>query len=198
MRLSVGKAALLAVAAALGGIGFAKHENRIHEQDKLAKIASEIAGRKVGVRCPGFFGGLVDTHGEAGRVQFDAGGRPENHTDLSPETCAQLRKLTHVDFSCLDRGTCGYAQFQAGWAAHTLAHEAFHLRGFGDEGVTECYALQNTSFVAQRLGLPRQRAEELQRWLFAKGYPNEPPDYHAAGCYAGGPLDLSPQTPAWP
>ena len=131
-------------------------------------------------------------------MQFDANDRPESHTDLSPETCAQLRKLAQVDFSCLDRRTCGYAQFQAGWAAHTLAHEAFHLRGFSDEGVTECYALQNTSFVAQRLGLPKQRADELERWLFAKGYPNEPPDYHAAGCYAGGPLDLSPQTPAWP
>ena len=36
------------------------------------------------------------------------------------------------------------------------------------------------------------------RWLFEQGYPNEPTDYHAAGCYAGGPLDLSPATPPWP
>jgi len=189
---------LLAVVASLGGIGLAKHENRIQEQNALAKIASELAGRRVSVRCPGFFGRLVDTHGEAGQVQFDASGEPADHTDLSPETCTELRKLAHVDFSCLDGGSCGYAQFQAGWAAHTLAHESFHLRGFSDEGVTECYAMQNTSFVAQRLGVPKRSADELQRWVFAEGYANEPPEYHAAGCFAGGPLDLSPRTPAWP
>jgi hypothetical protein len=198
MRLTVGKALVMALVAALAGIGFAKHETRIHEQKTLAGIASEIAGRKVSVHCPSFLGGLVDTQGEAGRVQFDANGHPSNTTDLSPETCAELRGLAHVDLSCLDRGTCGYAQFQAGWAAHTLAHEAFHLRGFSDEGVTECYALQNTSFVAQRLGLSKRRADQLQHWIFVQGYPNEPPDYHSAGCYAGGPLDLSPRTASWP
>lgn len=198
MRPTIGKAVLLALAVALGGVGLAKHENRIREQDALAKIASELAGRKVGVRCPGFFGRLADTHGEAGRVRFDADGAPADHTDLSPETCKELRKIARVDFSCLDDRSCGYKQFQAGWAAHTLAHESFHLRGISDEGVTECYALQNTSFVAQRLGVSKGRADELQQWLFAEGYPNEPPDYHAAGCYAGGPLDLTPETPAWP
>ena len=198
MRLSLGKVALLAVAAALGGIGLAKHENRIHEQEMLARVASQLAGRKVGVRCPGFFARLADTHGEAGSVRFDANGSPANHTDLSPETCGELRKLDRVDFSCLADSTCGYEEFQAGWAAHTLAHEAFHLRGFTDEGVTECYALQNTSFVAQKLGVPKREADELQHWLFAEGYPNEPSDYHAAECYAGGPLDLTPQTPEWP
>ena len=95
-------------------------------------------------------------HGEAGRVQFDDSGRPADHTDLSPETCKALRHLDRVDFGCLERGDCGLSQFSAGWAAHTLAHEAFHLRGFQDEGVTECYALQNTAFVAERLGVPTQ------------------------------------------
>jgi hypothetical protein len=198
MRLTIGKAVLLALVAALGGVGLAKHENRIHEQDALARIASELAGRKVGVRCPGFFSRLADTRGEAGSVQFDAAGRPADHTDLSPETCAQLRQLPHVDFSCLSDRSCGYVQFRAGWAAHTLAHESFHLRGISDEGVAECYALQNTSFVAQRLGVARRAADRLQRWLFAAGFPNEPPEYRAAGCYAGGPLDLGPQTPSWP
>jgi hypothetical protein len=189
---------VLLVVATLIAVGFARHETRIREQNALARIATEIAGRRVGVRCPSFIGALADTHGEAGRVQFDDAGRPADHTDLSPETCAELRKLRSVDFSCLGRGACGYREFQAGWAAHTLAHEAFHLRGFEDEGVTECYALQNTSFVAQRLGVPKERADELQRWLFEQGYPNEPPEYHAAGCYPGGPLDLSPETRTWP
>ena len=161
-------------------------------------IASQLAGRDVGVHCPSFLGALVDTHGEAGRVQFDASGRPADHTDLSPETCKALRHLDRVDFTCLARGDCGFSQFQAAWAAHTLAHESFHLRGFSDEGVTECYALQNTAFVAEQLGVATEQARRLQALVYEKGYPNEPEEYHSSKCYDGGPLDLRPESRLFP
>jgi hypothetical protein len=179
-------------------LGFARHEERAREQDRLAVIVSDLAGRKVGVRCPSFLSGRVDTRGEAGRVQFDEAGRPADHTDLSPQTCKALRRLNRVDFSCVERGDCGYEEFAAAWAAHTLAHEAFHLRGYQDEGVTECYALQNTAFVAQRLGVPSEQAERLQAWLYTEGYPNEPEEYRSSRCYDGGPLDLRPQHAIFP
>jgi hypothetical protein len=191
-------AALLLIVGALAAVGFARHEDRIRQQDQLAEIASQLAGRKVGVHCPSFLGSLVDVHGEAGRVQFDASGRPANHTDLAPETCKALRHLDRVDFRCIPRGDCGFKQFNAAWAAHTLAHESFHLRGYEDEGVTECYALQNTAFVAERLGVPTRQAKQLQAWVYEKGYPNEPEDYHSAQCYDGGPLDLRPNDNAFP
>ena len=191
-------AGLLVIAAALTAVGFARHEDRLRQQDRLADIASDLAGHRVGVRCPSFLAGLVDTHGEAGRVQFDESGRPANHTDLSPQTCKSLRRLELIDFTCIARGDCGYAEFRAGWATHTLAHEAFHLRGFQDEGVTECYALQNTAFVAERLGVATQEARNLQAWLWVKGYPNEPEEYHSPQCYDGGPLDLRPQRTDFP
>lgn len=191
-------AVLLVIIGALAALGFARHESRLREQDRLAVIASDLAGRKVGVRCPGFLSSLVDTHGEAGRVQFDDSGRPAGHTDLSPQTCKALRHLDRVDFTCIERGDCSYNEFRAGWAAHTLAHEAFHLRGLQDEGVTECYALQNTAFVAERLGVPADKAQKLQHWLYVKGYPNEPEAYHSARCYDGGPLDLRPQLAEFP
>jgi hypothetical protein len=188
----------LVVVGALAALGFARHEQRVHEQDRLATIASDLAGRRVGVRCPGFLASLVDTHGEAGRVKFNAAGRPANHTDLSPQTCKALRHLDRVDFTCIENQDCGFTQFNAAWAAHTLAHESFHLRGFGDEGVTECYALQNTAFVAERLGVPAVQAKELQAWIYVRGYPNEPEEYHSAQCYDGGPLDLRPNVSRFP
>ena len=194
----IGKALLLTVVAGLVAVGWMKHEERIREQDQLAKIASVLAGRPVHVHCPSFLAGLVDVHGEAGRVQFDAQGHPADVTDLSPDTCKALRNFAHVDFSCLDRNACGYAQFVAGWAAHTLAHESFHLRGYRDEGVTECYALQNTAFVAEKLGLAPRRAVELQQWIFKRGWRGEPTDYQSPLCYRGGPLDLTPATPRFP
>jgi len=191
-------AVFLVVVGGLLALGFARHEQRVREQDQLATIASDLAGRRIGVRCPGFLSSLVDTRGEAGRVRFDASGRPANHTDLSPQTCKALRHLDHVDFTCLAHGNCGFTQFDAAWAAHTLAHEAFHLRGFKDEGVTECYALQNTAFVAERLGVPAPQAEKLQQWIYDRGYPNEPEEYHSARCYNGGPLDLRPNVAKFP
>jgi hypothetical protein len=191
-------AVLLVVVGALSALGFARHEQRIRQQDQLSAIAGDLAGRKVGVRCPSFLAGLVDVHGEAGRVRFDGQGRPANHTDLSPETCKALRRLHRIDFTCIERRSCGFSQFDAAWAAHTLAHEAFHLRGYQDEGVTECYALQNTAFVAERLGVPARQAKEIQQWLYVRGYPNEPTDYRSPGCSDGGPLDLRPQSPSFP
>ena len=194
----IGKLLFIGLLAVVAAFAWSKHENRIREQDGLARIASEIAGRPVGVHCPSFLAGLVDVHGEAGRVTFDEQGRPANHTDLAPDTCDALRRFNRIDFSCLDRHTCGFSQFTAGWAAHTLAHEAFHLRGFQEEGVAECYALQNTAFVAEKLGLEPRRAQELQRWIYKRGFRNEPDDYQSSFCYPGGPLDLSPGTPSFP
>ena len=194
----IGKALALALIAAVAAVGFVKHEDRVQEQTKLARIASVLAGRPVGVRCPGFLGGLVDVHGEAGRVQFDAAGKPADYTDLSPDTCHALASFAQTDFSCLRAHTCGYAQFRIAWAAHTLAHEAFHLRGYADEGVAECYAMQNTAFVAARLGVSGPIARALQRWVYTRGFHNEPQDYQSPGCYRDGPLDLTPQTPSWP
>ncbi len=191
-------AVLLVVVGAVAALGFARHEDRVREQDQLGAIASDLAGRNVGVRCPSFLASLVDTRAEAGRVQFDNAGHPANHTDLSPQTCKALRHLAGVDFTCIERGDCGFREFNAGWAAHTLAHEAFHLRGFQDEGVTECYALQNTAFVAERLGVPTQQAQDLQAWLYKRGYPNEPTEYRSPQCYNGGPLDLRPQQALFP
>lgn len=191
-------AAFLLIVGALAAVGFARHEDRIRQQNQLAVVASELAGRQVGVHCPGFLAELVDVHGEAGRVQFDGTGHPADSTDLSPSTCKALRHLDRVDFTCIDRGDCGFAEFKAAWAAHTLAHESFHLRGFQDEGITECYALQNTALVAERLGVAAEQAQKLQKWVYLKGYPNEPEDYRSSDCQDGGRLDLRPGSHEFP
>lgn len=191
-------AALLLIAGAFAAVGFARREDRIRQQKTLAAVASELAGRPVAVRCPGFLRTLVDTHGEAGRVQFDSDGRPANHTDLAPSTCSALRHIDRVDFSCVELGDCGYAQFKVAWAAKTLAHESFHLRGIESEATAECYALQNTAFVAERLGIGDETAQRLQRWVYVRGYPNEPDDYQSGDCRDGGRLDLRPGSPRFP
>lgn len=191
-------AAALLVVGALAAVGFARRESRIHQERTLAAVATELAGRPVSVRCPGFFKSLVRVGTEAGSVKFDGNGRPASSTELSPETCSALRQIGRVDFSCLDDDSCTYKQFKVAWAAHTLAHEAFHLRGFEAEATAECYALQNTAFVAERLGVDPATAQRLQAWVYRDGYPNEPEDYRSDECRDGGRLDLRPQSAAFP
>jgi len=191
-------AAGLLIVGALAAVGFARREDRISEQDRLAAIASELAGRPVGVRCPGFFASLVNVRTEGGFVKFHEDGRPFDHTDLSPETCAALRHVDRVGFDCIARGDRTFKQLKAAWAIHTVAHESFHLRGFAAEAQAECYALQNTAFVAERLGLATDLAQRIQRWVYVRGYPNEPDDYRSEECRDGGRLDLRPRAPLFP
>ena len=191
-------AAILLIVGALAAVGFARHEDRVHQQDRLAVVASDLAGRSVGVHCPSFLSSLVRVRTEGGYVKFDGDGRPADYTDLSPETCASLRHLGRVDFGCIERGDCTFKEFKAAWALHTLAHESFHLRGIASEAVTECYALQNTAFVAERLGLDTQTAKNVQRWVYLKGYGNEPEEYRTGDCTDGGRLDLRPRSPVFP
>jgi len=191
-------AALLLIVGALAAVGFARHENRVREQDRLAAIASQLAGRPVSVHCPSFLASLVRVRTEGGWVKFDGDGRPADYTELSPEVCKALRHLDRVDFTCVARGDCTYKQFKAAWAAHTVAHESFHLRGIQSEAIAECYALQNTAFVAEQLGVPAQQANDLQHWVYLKGYPNEPDEYRSQDCGGGGRLDLRPASIAFP
>jgi hypothetical protein len=191
-------AAGLLIVGALAAVGFARRENRISEQDRLATIASKLAGRPVDVRCPGFFASLVNVRTEGGYVKFHGDGRPYDHTDLSPETCTALRHVDRVDFACVSRGDCTFKQFKAAWAIHTLAHESFHLRGFAAEAQAECYALQNTAFVAERLGLGTELAQRIQKWVYVRGYANEPDEYRSEECRDGGQLDLRPRSVVFP
>jgi hypothetical protein len=191
-------AAGLLIVGALAAVGFARREDRIHQQETLAAVASELAGRPVAVRCPGFLTSLVRVRTEAGSVKFGADGQPANYAVLAPETCSALRHIDRVDFTCIEQSACTYKEFKVAWAAHTLAHESFHLRGFQAEAIAECYALQNTAFVAEHLGVDAATAARLQTWVYADGYANEPEEYRSDECRDGGRLDLRPQSAAFP
>jgi len=178
--------------------------HRIALQNKLSPIASEIAGRKVGVHCPGWFGRLLapgDT--TAGVVSVDADGRVANRTELRTRTCDELGAVIaggrEHQLACAARSTsCGDDVQQMAWAINTLAHEAIHLRGILDEGVTECYAVQNFALVAQRLGVTPEQARNLAITHWETSREKLPDRYVATGCENGGPLDLRPADPVWP
>ena len=84
---------------------------------------------------------------------------------------------------------------RTGRAIAVLAHEAWHLRGEGDEGRTECYALQSGVDLGVRLGLSEDRARQLMRQQLTEnaGRGATTAEYRVpAECEDGGPLDLRP------
>jgi hypothetical protein len=180
-------------------------QDRVSLQNRLAPVASEIAGRQVEVRCPGVFGRLLapgDT--AAGVVSVDAEGRVSDHTDLRTATCKELDALVdggrERQLACAERSSsCGDDVQTLAWAIGTVAHESVHLRGILDEALTECYAMQYLAVAAQRLGATPQQARNLAL-LHWETSPGKKPDQYQvpAGCEDGGRFDARPADPVWP
>jgi hypothetical protein len=175
----------LAVAVAV--LGFFEYRAQAAEA-RYGAIASELAKREVGVRCQGLFGHLVDIGQELGTVQFDAEGDPADKTDLKRDACTWLREF-EKDQKINQRSAM---------AVHVVAHEAFHLRGWTDEAVTECYGVQHTAFVARRLGASADKAQALARIYWEFVYPDLPDEYRTDDCGNGKRLDLNKDSDIWP
>lgn len=199
------KVALAVVLLFLPAVWLIQRQDRVSLQNKLAPIASEIAGHEVGVRCPGWWGRLLspgDTN--AGMVAVDAEGRVADHTNLRTVTCTELDAFVdggrEPQLACAERSTsCGDDVQSLAWALSTVSHEAIHLRGILDEALTECYGVQYLAFTAERLGATPRQAHNLAVLHFETSQPKMPDRYALpAGCHDGGELDLRPDDPVWP
>jgi hypothetical protein len=197
------KLALVATLALLLVFVALRHHRAEAAENRLAEIASEIAGRDVNVRCQGTFAAALDISAEAGSVRFDAAGRPSDTTDLKRGTCSALarfpRERLRPEFACLARGApCSDDVIRSAWSVQTLAHEAWHLAGELDEARTQCFGLQTTAHVAVRLGADPAQAQALAAYVYARLYPRMPAEYQSGQCHDGGALDLRPETAVWP
>jgi hypothetical protein len=171
---------------------------------RLSGVASEVAGRKVNVDCPGFLRGLVDISGHGGSVRFDAEGKPSNKTRLETNVCQRLsvyeKTRKRADFACVS-GTypCSSTVERTVYATVVLSHESHHLRGIRDERATQCFAIQTAALVAERLGSPPAEAKAVAAHFLAVQQPRMPADYSLPdGCEDGGSLDLNPNSSNWP
>jgi hypothetical protein len=176
---------LVVVVLAAGGWAWSHHV-RVADERALAAVASEIAGRPVGVHCQGFFSELLDINDRAGEVQFPQGRAPD-HMFLTRKTCHELKRF---------RGG-HHRTVAADEAINTLTHESFHLRGFTDEAQTQCYAIQTDAWTVVRFGGTPADGAAVARFILSQ-QPLLPTEYQSSECRAGGTLDLHPETLAFP
>ena len=86
-------------------------------------------------------------------------------------------------FACLGGGpACPDGVEEAAGALAVLAHEAVHLAGVVDEGVTECRARQEVAGVAARLGLSAAAGAAVARWQALERQERLPRRYREASC----------------
>lgn len=155
----------------------------------FSRESSRIVGRPVAVVC--------DTSGDHTGILNDAdgsaivGGRT---AWLDPRICMNLYDLTvkgRVD------------SFDAtSWAILVLAHESWHLRGQGNEGVTNCFGMQSGVELGRRLGLSSSEAAHMMRYRYEVSrseFSLGRLDYMLpAECKNGGRYDLDPLLKRFP
>ena len=162
-------------------------DTRVEAVARFSDEASRIAAKPVTIRCDESrdYVGLVQ---HADGVAAVGGDRAY----LTPERCFDLYRLAFEG---------EVTSSQTARALAVLAHEAWHLRGVGDEGTTECYALQSGVELGQRLGLSESTARQLMRQQLVENALRSgaafeylvPPD-----CRDGDRLDLSPNDARFP
>ena len=155
---------------------------------RLSAEASRIAGHPAVIHC--------DARGEAVGVVQHADGIAEvggRNAYLTPAICFRLHRLAFDG----DEGSFS----QTARAITVLAHEAWHLRGVGDEGVANCYAFQSGVGLGERLGLSAGTAARMMRQQLAENpiQARSAPEYAVPGdCRNGGRLDLAPGLDRFP
>ncbi len=204
---------LATVVVLVGALWLWTNHQRHATEHRLAVVASELAGRPVGVRCQGFWGAMLDINDRKGEVDF-AQGHPAGHMFLTRDTCARLRRFSAArarrELDCLE--TIDWAAWSPGAsydapcerrargdveALNTLAHEAMHLRGFVAEAQAQCYAIQEDAWTVTRFGGTAAEGAAAAAFVLAL-QPLLPTEYQSAGCRRGGELDLWPGTAAFP
>ena len=160
---------------------------RAEATTRFSEEASRIAAKPVTIRC--------DEAGEyVGAVQHADGVAAVGGelAYLTPERCLDLYRLA---FKGEVRSS------HTARAIAVLAHEAWHLRGVSDEGITECYALQSGVETGRRLGLSAETARRLMRQQASENAlrGQASPAYRIPPeCRDGGRLDLKPGIARFP
>ena len=187
-------AVLVVILVILVGWGWARHGRKANEH-ALAVVASELAGRPVGVQCQGFWSELIDIKDRAGDVPFPRGRAPD-HMYLTRKICQALTRFrtasSHPELECLVATDWGRWNLQADFDSPCSQRARPAV-----EAETQCYALQFDAWTAVRLGATPPEGAAVASFAFAL-QPALSTDYQSSECESGGSFDLHPETSAFP
>lgn len=156
---------------------------------RLSREASAIAAKPVVVRCDDGY-----TYTGIGSDALGVAFIDRGLAYLHPSACRTLHDLV-VEGDRRPRDATGEAVL-------VLAHEAVHLAGERNEGVTECRGMQLGVALGERLGLTRDDARRLMKDRYGRNLAERSitrSEYRLpAECRDGGALDLRPDDGSFP
>jgi hypothetical protein len=147
---------------------------RVRLEDKLSLGASDVAGRKVSVRCQSFGAAFFDPSANLGHVAFNAAGQAEPRTLIKRDQCRDLS-----GYMSSDKQAPTQEQIVA---VHVLTHESMHMAGVTAEAEAECQAVGNDARMAELLGAPPDAARALALSYWTNVYPRMPDQYRSTEC----------------
>lgn len=167
--------------------------------ERVRTVVASIAGAEVRLVCVAPDNPLYEALGHADWQHREI--------ELAPPIC---RGLSALAVSTARPYTA--ASFTQAQALLVLVHESVHLSDYSgrtNEALTECRAIQLVREAALELGIDDATARALghEALHFDAQLPglgdwrvglHEIPNYHAADCYDGGPLDIHPNSTDWP
>jgi hypothetical protein len=181
--ISVGCCAVLAVVASLPVVVRADLDSR------LSRDASKLIGAHVEVNCQTLTGSAVDMGRELGYVKWGPGGVPEHKTLIKHQQCNDLE--SYLDSKKRHPSAAEIL------AVHVLTHESMHMAGNTNEAITECYAMQHDTAMAEIMGAAPADAHALAVTYWKTVYPLMPDGYTSRECRQGGSLDLHLPDAPW-
>jgi hypothetical protein len=169
-------------------------------EPRFARVAAQLAGRPVEVRCwssSDWARLMVEersyTHGKLGSDTLGFAGIGGSRINLGPSVCDGLVQLTYDHARPIDEA----GRLLLAAAVVTLSHEPQHIKGIAEESVAECNGIQLASSTAVKLGASPAYAAALVH-AYWRHYNEELPAYRSADCRQGGSLDLGRADSIWP
>ena len=153
-------------------------------EPRFSKVASELAGKDVEVRC----WSLADwrhlmreerayTQGKLHQDLLGFAGIGDDRINLAPEACEGLVDLTYNKSRPSDPANV----LLLAASVVVLAHEPQHSKGIANEAVAECAAIHAAERTALRLGVRRAYARLLVQ-TYWQHYDEEPAAYRTPDC----------------
>lgn len=170
------------------------------EETIAEQVATRLTGHDASVRC----GPLGESDPRVLGVTPLLDERSFDYFLMRPAECTYLAWFREAPSrwdprSCAP-GDCARVG-QVAMALAVVAHESYHLLGYGNEAQVECYGMQSIWYVANTLGASVAEGQALGSLYATRMYPSrrtQTPTYWSAECRDGGTYDLRPARHSWP
>ena len=183
-------------------------------EHRLQPIASEIAGREIGVDCQSFLGSLVDVQSREGEVTSTLRAVPEPRIFLTRSTCKRLKSFAghahHGELDCLAAvdwrapdpfpfsSPCYQEAANTIYAVLILAHESYHARGVDRRGDGELRRDPDDGVDGTRARRRRGRGRAASPARWRRSSRSRIRRTRRPAATPGSRFDLHPETPDFP